>query len=275
MSQMVKPTAVFLLSSPTVQSLIDCGLYRICGEESITASSIRAAAALSKVIDKRKPTGLAAKLATEFFAVGAGRILLGASYADFERMANTALDRATEIESQLNGHDFDAEQGSQPQPNAGQEAGSTESALVKADQDDRESSEDARPKNAIVEPTSAEPPAGAASPVATSEDSVPGSKVEPTLAAGQTDVASQVDTTAAVAEAASQPEVAAKPDDVPVESLANHGIPAKVIEVLVAAGLSTAKAVRDRDATTQIDDLQDIGPQIRKKVLAAIDEAIA
>lgn len=246
MSQVVKSTAVFLISSPTVQSLIDCGLYRVCGPESITASSIRAAEWLANVIEEKKPSGLAARLANEFFAVGAGRILLGASDSDFERMAAQALDRATEIEKQLNSHDFDAE------PQAAVEQSASEHDSVPANEQALNSS-----KVPASEPTSV---------------------VEPTPAAGQTDVASPASEPAAelkVDASAVQAEVAIKPEDAPVEVLAEHGIPSKLIEALVAAGLTTAKQVRDRDEVTPIDDLTDIGPAIRKKILAAIDEAIA
>ena len=83
MDKAAKSAAVFLISSPTVQSLIDCKLYRVYGQESITASVIRAAEAFTQVAQTKKPSGLPAKLAMEFFSVRAGRVLLHAADADF------------------------------------------------------------------------------------------------------------------------------------------------------------------------------------------------
>jgi len=195
MNSMEKSTAVALLVSPTVQSLMDGGQYKPCGPDSIASRVVRAARVMNEVFGERKPSSLSGKLAMEFYVTGIGRVLMRGSDVDFAGAATRSLDRAEAVESQLSAPDVE-------EP---------------IDEEYRE-------------------------PEAPSED---GDPEEP------------------------------KPDDVPVERLAEHGIPARVIEVLAADGLTTAKAVLERDARQSIIDLEDIGPAIRKKVLAAIEDAIA
>jgi hypothetical protein len=71
-----------------------------------------------------------------------------------------------------------------------------------------------------------------------------------------------------------QKSEADKPKDAPVEALLEKGIPAKIVDVLVGANLTTVAQVRVRDRAENIEALPEIGPAIRKKVLAAINELI-
>lgn len=230
MDKAAKSAAVFLISSPTVQSLIDCKLYRVCGQESITASVIRAAEAFTQVAQTKKPSGLAAKLAMEFFSVGAGRVLLHATDRDFVQMAGGALDQAVAISLQL-------------------EEGDEVVAPTEPAKD---------------EPQSQSELEGQSAPTESARDAEPAITTEGTPEAPGPATESQP-----------EPQAEAKPEDVPVEKLADFGLPAGLIEALVAAGLTTAKAVRERDTAKPIDDLPGVGPAIRKKIIAAIGEAIA